>query len=550
MAWNYADIFEAIADKTPPETPALIHAGPGGSEGRVIGWGDFMTRTNRLARHFLAAGVATGDKVAHYMRNTPAYVEAYTAAFKARLVHVNVNFRYLDEELWYILDNSDSRVVVYSAEFREQVRALRARLPGVRLWVEVPPDDRLDADVADFAVSFETLANTGDGGKLGIERSGKDMLFIYTGGTTGMPKGVMWEHEALWAATGSGASLFNPDAAPPKTAEEHADRVAALPLRAKIIPACPLMHGTGMISAFNCHTQGGCVVTTPEANLDADALWKTVQRYKVNTMAIVGDAFAKPMLRSLDAHPGAYDLSSLFGILSSGVMWSPEVKQGLLRHNPNMILVDSFGASEAVGFGRSQTSAAGTSEVAKFAIGEDCKVFTEDHREVEPGSGVPGFIARTGAIPVGYYKDPEKTEKTFPVINGVRYSIPGDWCTVEKDGTLTLLGRGSVCINSGGEKIYPEEVEEVIKTHPQVDDVLVVGVPDEKWGQAVTGVIKMKPGVNFNEEELRGFVRKNLAPYKVPKRILPAEIALRAVNGKADYKSATNFAKKSLGLPV
>ena len=249
-------------------------------------------------------------------------------------------------------------------------------------------------------------------------------------------------------------------------------------------------------------------------------------------------------------HPGAYDLSSLFGILSSGVMWSPEVKQGLLRHNPNMILVDSFGASEAVGFGRSQTSAAGTSEVAKFAIGEDCKVFTEDYREVEPGSGVPGFIARTGAIPVGYYKDPEKTEKTFPVINGVRYSIPGDWCTVEKDGTLTLLGRGSVCINSGGEKIYPEEVEEVIKTHPQVDDVLVVGVPDEKWGQAVTGVIRMKPGVNFNEEDLRSFVRKNLAPYKVPKRILPTGIALRAVNGKADYKTATNFAKTTLGLPV
>ena len=550
MAWNYADVFEAIADRTPPETPALIHAGPGGSAGRVIGWGDFMTRTNRLARHFLAAGAGTGDKVAHYMRNTPAYVETYTAAFKARLVHVNVNFRYLDEELWYILDNSDSRVVVFGAEFREQVRALRPRLPGVKLWVEVPPDDRLDAEVADFAVSFEKLANTGDGSRLGIERSGKDMLFIYTGGTTGMPKGVMWEHEALWAATGSGASLFNPDAPAPKSPEEHGERVAALPLRAKMLPACPLMHGTGMISAFNCHTQGGCVVTVPEINLDPDALWKTVQRYGVNSIAIVGDAFAKPMLRTLDEKPGAYNLSSLFGILSSGVMWSPEVKQGLLRHHSKMVLVDSFGASEAVGFGRSQTSAEGTTEVAKFAIGEDCKVFTEDHREVEPGSGVPGFIARRGAIPAGYYKDPEKTAKTFPVINGVRYSIPGDWCTVEKDGTLTLLGRGSVCINSGGEKIYPEEVEEVIKTHPQVEDVLVVGVPDEKWGQAVTGVVKLLPGANFNEDDLRAHVRRNLAAYKVPKRMLPAGVALRAANGKADYKSAANFAKTSLGLPV
>jgi fatty-acyl-CoA synthase len=186
--------------------------------------------------------------------------------------------------------------------------------------------------------------------------------------------------------------------------------------------------------------------------------------------------------------------------------------------------------------------------VAKFTIGEECKVFTEDYQEVEPGSGVPGFIARSGAIPVGYYKDEEKTAKTFPVINGVRYSIPGDWCTVEKDGTLTLLGRGSVCINSGGEKIYPEEVEETLKTHPAVEDVLVVGVPDEKWGQAVTGVVKLHAGVNFNEQELRDWVKERLAPYKAPKRVLPADIALRAANGKADYKGASNFAKSTLGI--
>lgn len=548
MAWNYGDVYEAVADKTPPGTPALIHAGPGGTEGRTIMWDEYMVRTNRLARAFLDAGLEYGDKVAHYMRNCPAYMETLTACFKARMVHVNVNYRYRDDELHYIFDNSDSKAVVYSAEFREHVAGLRDRLPKVELWIEVPPEDDHAAAVAGFAVNYEKCVNEGDGSKLGIERSGKDMFFIYTGGTTGMPKGVMWEHEAMWAATGHGASLLNPDADPPATTEEHGDRVAALPLRAKLIPACPMMHGTAMLSAMNSHTQGGCIVTTAEHSLDTDALWATIERYKVNSIAIVGDAFAKPMLRCLDENPGKYDISSMFGMLSSGVMWSPEVKQGLLKHNSNMILMDSFGASEAVGFGRSDTTAAGTTEVAKFTIGEDCKVFTEDYQEVEPGSGVPGFIARSGAIPVGYYKDEEKTAKTFPVINGVRYSIPGDWCTVEKDGTLTLLGRGSVCINSGGEKIYPEEVEETLKTHPAIEDVLVVGVPDEKWGQAVTGVVKLHDGANFNEQELRDWVKERLAPYKAPKRVLPADIALRAANGKADYKGASNFAKTTLGV--
>lgn len=550
MAWNFADIYEAVAEHLPADKPALIHAGPGGGEGRVISWGEFMARTNRLARHFLAAGAVTGGKIAHYMRNGTAYSETLTAAFKARLTHVNVNFRYLDEELWYILDNSDSRIVVYDAEFREQVRALRARLPEIKLWVEVPPCDALDAPVADFAMSFEALASSGDASKLNIERSGNDLMFIYTGGTTGMPKGVMWEHEALWTALGGGLSPLNPRAPLAVSAKQHGERVAAYPFHGKLSAACPLMHGTAMLSSMNSLTQGGCVVTTPEISLDADALWKTIARYKVNSIAIVGDAFAKPMLRCLDENPGKYDLSSMLGIVSSGVMWSPEVKQGLLAHNPGMVLMDSFGASEAVGFGRSETTSKGAAQIAKFAIGENCKVFTEDYREVAPGSGTPGFIARSGAIPVGYYKDPEKTAKTFPTINGVRYSIPGDWCTVEKDGTLTLLGRGSVCINSGGEKIYPEEVEEVIKTHPKVEDVLVVGVPDEKWGQAVTGVVKLKDGVNFDEEDLRSHVRQNLAAYKVPKRMLPAQSPLRAANGKADYKTATNFAKQTLGIPA
>lgn len=548
MAWNFADVIEAIAEVSNDEHPACIHAGPGGSAGITISWPELMRRSNRLARYLAAQGLRPDSKVAHYMRNCPAYIETMVASFKGRYVHVNVNYRYRDNELHYILDNSDAEAVVYGAEFRAHVATLRPRLPKVRVWIEVTPYLEQPQDrAAHFAVGYDDIVCEGDGSPLDIERSGKDLLFIYTGGTTGMPKGVMWEQEAIWQAGGSGASLLNPGVAAPESPAEHAQRVAKAPMRGKMLAACPLMHGTAMLTSINTLTQGGCVVTVPEHSLDPHAMWATVERYRVNSLAIVGDAFAKPLLRALEEKPGSYDLSSVMGIVSSGVMWSPEVKRGLLRHNPNMVLMDSFGASEAIGFGTSRTTGDEEATTAKFTIGEHCKVFTEDHLPVQPGSGEPGFIARPGPIPVGYYKDPEKTAKTFPVIDGVRYSVPGDWCVVEADGTLTLLGRGSVCINSGGEKIYPEEIEEALKTHPNVEDALVVGVPDERWGQAVTGVVVPGDPAKFDEAALREHVKSQLAPYKAPKRILISEVPLRAPNGKADYKSVTYFAKAAVG---
>ncbi|MGI9591532.1 MAG: AMP-binding enzyme, partial [Myxococcota bacterium] len=304
---------------------------------------------------------------------------------------------------------------------------------------------------------------------------------------------------------------------------------------------------TGLLTAINNMSGGGGTVTLPGASFDAEALFDAVQREGVNQIVIVGDAFAKPMLKTLDEHSGRWHLSSLKAILSSGVMWSREVKQGLLRHQPQLMLIDAFGSSEAVGFGTSVTTAEGETRTARFQIGESCKVFTEDHREVVPGSGEKGFIARSGPIPAGYYKDPEKTAKTFPTIGGVRYSIPGDWCTVEADGTLTLLGRGSVCINTAGEKVYPEEVEEALKTHTDVEDALVVGLPDEKWGQAVTGVVQLREGAALDESALRGHVKQLLADYKTPKRIVAVERMFRAPNGKADYKGATAFAAETVG---
>jgi fatty-acyl-CoA synthase len=308
------------------------------------------------------------------------------------------------------------------------------------------------------------------------------------------------------------------------------------------------MHGTGLLTTISALAMGGTVVTLTRPSFEAAELWETVQRRAVNVLAIVGDAFAKPMLRELDEHPGEYDIRSLLSIISSGVMWSPEVKRGLLRHNPHMVLTDSFGASEAVGFGRSDTTLDGTTEIGKFQLGEHCKVFTEDFREVKPGSDEVGFVARSGAIPRGYYKDEEKSARTFPVIDGVRYSMPGDYCKVAEDGTLILLGRGSVCINTAGEKVYPEEVEEVLKTYPGVVDALVVGVPDEKWGQMVTGIVQPEPGAGLDEAAVQAHVRQRLAGYKTPKRILVKENLGRASNGKADYKGITAFAKAELGI--
>lgn len=528
--WNFGDLLDGVDGALPEDALALAHGE------RRISWGDLRRRSNALAAALLARGASPGDRVAFYLRNGTQYLEALSACFKARLVHVNVNYRYLDDELRYILDDSDARVVLFSEEFADRIERVRHRLPGAFAYLQV------GGSPAPYAESFEVLAESGSGEPLDVARSPDDLLFVYTGGTTGMPKGVMWRASDLWGALGAGRNaLANGGTAPP-TPEEHIENVRRFGLSAAQIPACPLMHGTGLFTAIASLTGGSPVVTLESLAFDAAELFDAVVRYRAGSIVIVGDAFARPMLKALDQNPGRWDLSSLRLIVSSGVMWSREVKEGLLAHHPGMLLMDAFGSSEAVGFGSSVTTAGGGTRTAKFVIGERCKVFTEDHREVVPGSGERGFIARSGPIPLGYHKDPRKTAEAFPVIDGVRYAMPGDWCTVEADGTLTLLGRGSVCINSAGEKIYPEEVEETIKTHPDVDDALVVGLPDERWGHAVTAVVQLRPGVAFDEERLRVHVRGRLAGYKTPKRFVAVRQMFRAPNGKADYKAAAAHA--------
>ena len=535
MSWNFGDIFDAVAEAVAPGSPALVHGE------RVIGWDELARRSNNVAANLRARGARPDDKVALYLRNRPEYVETTLACMKARLVHVNVNFRYGPEEVRYIIDNADAKFVVFAAEFAELLAGVRGRLPQVRGWFQLADG----TPRASFAEPYENLAESGAGAPLDVGRSPDDLLFLYTGGTTGMPKGVMWRAEDLWGAIGGGGSPLTGEP-PVASLAELRDRIAARGAGLRHLPACPLMHGTGLFTSLITLTGGGALVTLESAAFDADELWRAVGRHRVNTIAIVGDAFAKPMLRALDERRGDYTLDSVLAIISSGVMWSREVKERLLAHRAGMIMFDSFGSSEAVGFGASITTAGGESRTGRFQLGERVKVFTEDEREVTPGSGVPGFVAHGGAIPLGYYKDPEKTARTFRTIGGVRYVIPGDWCTVEADGGLTLLGRGSVCINTGGEKVYPEEVEESLKTHPAVYDALVVGVPDEKWGQAVIGLVELKAGTAVVEDDLRQHVRAQLAGFKAPKRVLLVESIGRAPNGKADYVAMAKLAERRL----
>lgn len=532
--WNFGDIFDAVAKVVPADAPALIHGD------RVTNWRDFHARTNALARGLVAAGHKADDKLAILIRNRPEYMEATIASFKGRFVHVNVNYRYKADELLYIFDNSDAHIVVYGSEFAPVVADVHSRLPGVKTWLQVKMDD---TPLPAFAQDYERFIAAQATGDLAIQRSPDDLFFLYTGGTTGMPKGVMWRANDLRRAQ------MNPALMPkmPANMAEHVEIVRETGGN-RFIPACPQMHGTGLLTSFNTLLGGGCVITLEAPSFDAVELWETTARHKATQIAIVGDAFAKPMLRALDENPGRWDLSSLVMIVSSGVMWSQEVKHGTLQHIPQVALLDSFGSSEAVGFGLSVTTKEGETATAKFALGQDVAVFTADHRPLAAGSREPGLIARGGDIPVGYWKDPEKTAKTFPTIGGRRWSIPGDYCLLHEDGSITLLGRGSVCINTAGEKVYPEEVEEILKQHDAVEDALVVGVPDEKWGNAVTGIVEIAPGARFDEEVLRKHVRAALAGYKTPKRIVAIERMFRAPNGKADYKAATDYAKNRLGL--
>jgi 3-oxocholest-4-en-26-oate---CoA ligase len=520
--WTFADLWEVNADQL-PDAPALV-------QGEVRrSWADLDHRADGVAAWLLGLGIAEQDKVAQYLYNCPEYLESMFAAYKAGLVPVNTNYRYADDELLYLWDNADAVAVVFHGTFASRIDGLRDRLPRVKGWLWV--DDGSGPCPA-WATPYEDAAAGSVARQRGPwGRDGDHLYMLYTGGTTGMPKGVMWRQDDLVMLLSSqlGAGF-------PAEPDYEAVRAMRTGPGAIALPACPLMHGTGALISMVTLTQAGCVVLLEERNYDPVELLDTVQREKANLVVIVGDAFAKPMLRALDADPDHWDLSSVFAMTSSGVMWSEETKQGLLRHHPAMMLMDGFSSSEALGMGSSVSGGGSTAETATFQLGPDARVITEDGRFVEPGSGEIGMVGVGGRVPLGYYKDEEKSARTFKVIDGVRYSIPGDFAMVEADGTIRLLGRGSVCINTGGEKVFPEEVEEALKTHPSVRDAVVVGVPDEKWGEAITALVEPPPGVELDESELIAHVKQRIAAFKAPKQVLLVATVGRAPNGKVDYK--------------
>ncbi|HEY1709319.1 MAG TPA: acyl-CoA synthetase [Rhizomicrobium sp.] len=537
MTFAFGDIIEAVAAVVPPTSPALVHGE------RTIRWGDAIKRMNNLARNLQARGARPGDKVAFYMRNGIEYGEMTGACFLGSMTHVNVNYRYKPEEVRYIVDNSDATVVIYAREFRDTVAQIHNQLAKVKVFVEVSETP----DVANFATQYEKLANTGSGESLGVVRSPDDEVFVYTGGTTGMPKGVIYRHGDL--STVLLARIALATGVMPTTTKEITDFVqAAGEINTRYMPTCPQMHGTGFFGTMATLLAGGTVVTVDNASLDPHAIWRAVEKNRVTSMAIVGDPFARPLLQALDEEPGKYDVATVIAIGSSGAMWSAEVKQGLLNHLPQAVLTDSFASTEALGMGASVTQKGMEAKTAAFMMGPNAMVIDEDDQPIAPGSGQSGRLAVGGLLPLGYYKDEEKTARLFRTINGQRFSIPGDYAIVEADGRITVLGRGSNCINTAGEKVFPEEVEETLKRHPSIDDALVLGVPDPKWGQAITGVVVLKKDAQFDEAALRSHVREALAGYKTPKRILVAGVNLRAPNGKADYKSASEFAKRELGI--
>ena len=533
-SWNLADCLDRVVAIRGDEE-ALIQGA------RRISWRQLGARARNLAAWMLEQGASHQGKVAIYTYNHPAFMEAVYAAFIAGLVPVNVNYRYREEELSYLLDNADAEIVVVHEEFVPLLSKLLPTLPKIR-GVLVIAESRT-AELPPMARDYEAVAHTARKAPA-VVRTGDDMMFLYTGGTTGMPKGVMWRHEDLYyrfAAGGLGV--------PPADMAAFEAYVTAPPMRLRALIGPPLMHGTGWFTAMIAWLTGGAVILLAHPrSFDAAELWETVERTRPTSITIVGDPFAKPMLRALETAPHSYDISSVAMIASSGVMWTKEVKEGLLKYNANMMLVDAFSSSEAMGMAFSFTTKEGGSPTAKFQVNEKTRLFGEDLKPLDMKPGVKGLVGVGGAQPIGYYKDPEKTARTFVETDGGRYVVPGDWAVVNDDGaTLTVLGRGSVCINTGGEKVYPEEVEEVVKRFPGVHDAVVVGVPDERWGEAVTAVVSTA-GAPPDPEALKQFVKQHIAGFKAPKHVVVVEQVYRSPSGKVDFKRTKEVALAALGL--
>jgi len=527
VALNIADLAEHAIDAV-PDRVALICGDD------QITYAGLEEKANRLAHYLIDRGVKKDDKVGLYCRNRIEIVIAMLGIVKAGAILVNVNYRYVEGELRYLFENSDMVALVHERQYSERVANVLPDTPDVKTVLVI--DDGSSVPAATYqgygGVEFyEAIANSSPERDFG-ERSADDIYLLYTGGTTGFPKGVMWRHEDIYRVLLGGTDFATGEFVADEY--DHAKQAAAGPPMIRF-PIPPMIHGATQSATWMALFTGGTVVLAPE--FDADEVWRAIDQHKVNLLFFTGDAMARPLLDALEGRER--DLSSLFLLSSTAALFSPSLKEKFLELLPNRVITDSIGSSET-GFGGTSVVAKGQSGGGgpRVTIDKKTTVLDDDGNEVVPGSGVRGILAKRGNIPVGYYKDEKKTAETFRTINGVRYAIPGDYAQVEADGTVTMLGRGSVSINSGGEKIYPEEVEGALKGHPDVFDALVVGVPDPRFGQHVAAVVAPRKGTNPTLAELDAFVRKEIAGYKVPRSLWIVDEVKRSPAGKPDYKWA------------
>ena len=537
MNLDFASVWEMISDIV-PENNALIC----GDE--IVSWKDYDDRSSKIASALSNAGLKANSKAGLYLNNSNEYLIGQNAIFKIGGVPINVNYRYVAEELIYLLDNSDSEAVFYHACYSSRIKEIADSLPNIKAWIEVA--DGTESHFPD-ALKYEDLLENSSPMER-IHRDPETVYMLYTGGTTGMPKGVMYKQGEFLVFLFRTLKAMGYDVPEDiNNLEEQIHDFKKNDTFIKSLIGCPLMHGTGMwLGAFLPLLLGGTAITSRNLGFDADQLWTQVENTQTSNIVIVGDAFAKPMLDALDRavdQGKPYNLSTVKIIISSGVMWSEEVKNGLLKHH-DMQLMDTMGSTEG-GMGSSVSTRYNPPKTAKFSLNPGVIVIADDGEILQPGSEKIGLIGTSGLVPVGYYKDEKKSAETFKEVNGVRYSFPGDYAKLEDDGTITLLGRGSNCINSAGEKIYPEEVEEAIKRNEEVFDCLVVGVDDPKFGQKVIAVVSLETNKDISEDELVNSTRNYIAGYKLPKKVIFVDVVQRAPNGKANYKWAKNVANEA-----
>ncbi len=545
MEFNLADLFECVAAQIPDR--------------EVVVWRDsrltfrrLEERANRLAHSVETMGIGIGDHVGILTYSRPEYLEAMVAAFKLRAVPINVNYRYVAEELAYLFDNAELRALVLEAAFAPLVASIRDRLPRLEHLIVV--DDGSDgADGLPGAVRYEECLAAGSAEAGFGPRSADDVYIAYTGGTTGLPKGVVWRHEDIFFATMTpGVAVARPeDVAGNALAPIHprlqalADMGVAVPDVFVSYALGPLMHVSGHWSAWGAMLSGGCAVLHPDPQMDADTVLEVVDRERVTMLTIVGDSMGRPIVEAIERDPRRHDTSSVLMLGSGGSIMSGDVKDRLFSGFPSaMVLTEAVGSSESPAQALSVTMRGQTVAPAlRFTADDRTTVFDDQLRPVAPGSGAAGHLATKGRVPVGYFNDAEKSARTFVTVDGVRWALPGDMATIEADGGIKLLGRGTMCINTGGEKVYPEEVEAVLKAHPRIVDAIVVGVPDPRFGEQVAAVVQpVGAGGSLTLEELQSHCRAQLAGHKIPRRLIVVDEVPRSPSGKPDYPWAKGVA--------